>query len=352
MNNELYFGALELLKKKIAIPSYSGDEKSASDLIENYLNAAGIATFRIANNVCAYSRNNKEGRKLLMLNSHLDTVKATQAYTFNPFEAIEKDEKIFGLGSNDAGASLVSLIQSFIYLSTIELPYNLLLALSCEEEISGAKGMQLIVNTIQNIDCAIIGEPTEMKAAIGERGLIVVDGTACGIVGHAAREEGLNALYVAIEDINFIRNYEFEKTSPLMGEIKKTVTMINGGYQHNIIPDSCKFVIDIRPNECYTNDEIVNLLQSGVKSELYARSLEHKCSFTPENHPLILCAKALKVETYISPTTSDWIRLKIPAVKMGPGSSSRSHSADEFVYIDEIKQGIKGYVDFLLNLQL
>jgi acetylornithine deacetylase len=343
----LYRDAVALLKGKIAIPAYSGEEKAAANYLAAHLETAGVATFRIGNNVCAYSKQNKNGQKLLMLNSHIDTVKAAKGYTLNPFEPVEKDGKLFGLGSNDAGASLVSLVETFIYLNVVELPFNLLLALSCEEENSGANGMKSIIQEIKNIDCAIVGEPTAMKAATGERGLLVIDGTAHGTVGHAARDEGVNAIYSAIEDITYIKNYPFGKVSPLMGAVKKNVTMVNGGYQHNVVPDVCTFVVDIRPNECYTNREILEQLQAGVKSELLARSLTNKCSFTPAGHPLLQCAEQLGIETYISPTTSDWVRLNIPAIKMGPGESSRSHSADEFVYVREIKEGIKGYINFV-----
>jgi len=351
MNIEtLYHQAVRLLKEKIAIPSLSGNEQIASAYLSDYLTSAGIAHFRIGNNVCAYSPRNKDGQKLLMLNSHIDTVKPANAYTRNPFEAAEIDGKLFGLGSNDAGASLVSLIQSFIFLCTVNLPFNLLLVLSCEEEISATNGMKLIVQEIKNIDCAIVGEPTEMHAAIGERGLLVLDGTAPGVTGHAAREEGVNAIYTAIEDIAYIRNYPFTRVSPLMGAVKKTITIINGGNQHNVVPDICTFTVDIRPNECYTNSEIVELLQAGVKSRLQPRSLDYKCSFTPEQHPLLRCAQRLAVETYISPTTSDWGRLKVPAIKMGPGKSARSHTADEYVFLHEIKDGIEKYIRFVETL--
>jgi acetylornithine deacetylase len=348
----LYRYAVRLLKGKIAIPASSGSEKAAADYLEAQLAAAGIAPFRIGNNICAYSQKNKEGQKMLLLNSHIDTVKAAAGYTLNPFEPLEKDGKLFGLGSNDAGASLVALIAGFSYLNTVELPFNLLLVLSCEEENSGANGIKTVTHELKNIDCAIVGEPTGMQAAIAERGLLVIDGTARGVAGHAARNEGVNAIYRAIEDIAVIKNYPFNRLSPLMGAVTKNVTMINAGSQHNVVPDTCTFVADIRPNECYANSEILALLQAAVKSELRARSLHHKCSFTPAGHPLLQCADKLGIPTYVSPTTSDWVRLDVPAIKMGPGESARSHSADEFVYLDEIKNGINGYIHFITNTKL
>jgi acetylornithine deacetylase len=344
--------AVALLKGKIAIPACSGSEKAAADYLEARLAEAGTAPFRIGNNVCARSEKHCDGKKTLLLNSHIDTVKAAEGYTMNPFEPVEKDGKLFGLGSNDAGASLAALVEAFIHFSTATLPFNLLLVLSCEEETSGAAGIPAVTREIKNIDAAIVGEPTLMKAATGERGLLVLDGTAHGATGHAARDEGVNAIYGALDDIMFIKSYRFDKVSPLMGAVKKSVTVIHGGSQHNVVPGACRFTVDIRPNECYTNLEILTLLQAGVKSELKARSLHNRCSFTPAGHPLRQCAERLAIPDYISPTTSDWMRLDVPAIKMGPGDSARSHSADEFVYLHEIREGINGYLNFISNLRL
>jgi acetylornithine deacetylase len=344
--------AIQLLKEKIAIPALSGEEKAAADYLETRLAGAGLAPFRTGHNVCAFSPKNREGQKLLMLNSHIDTVKPAAGYTFNPFEPFEKDGKLFGLGSNDAGASLAALVESFLHLCTVDLPFNLLLALSCEEEQSGANGIGLVTQQIPYINCAIIGEPTSMKVAVAERGLLVIDGTAHGVAGHAARDEGVNAVYAALDDIAIIRDYVFDKVSSLMGAVKKNVTVVSGGTQHNVVPAECRFVVDVRPNECYTNREILDALQAAVKSTLRARSLHHKCSFTPAGHPLWRCAERLGFDTYVSPTTSDWVRLDIPAVKLGPGASERSHSADEFVYLDEIRQGVKDYTRFITSLTL
>ncbi|MDR2358369.1 MAG: M20/M25/M40 family metallo-hydrolase [Prevotellaceae bacterium] len=352
IKSDLLSHAVALLKGKIAIPAYSGSEAAAAGYLAAQLSAVGVASFRIGNNVCAYSKKNSKGKKTLLLNSHIDTVKAADGYMMNPFKPVQKDGKLFGLGSNDAGASLVALTESFIYFNTVELPFNLLLVLSCEEENSGTAGIRMVTQELKDIDCAIVGEPTLMQAAIGERGLLVLDGTAYGMQGHAARDEGVNAIYDALDDITYIRNVTFDKVSPLMGAVKKSITMINGGYQHNVVPDVCRFVVDVRPNECYTNREILEYLQAGVKSELKARSLDNRCSFTPAGHPLLQSIERLAIPTYISPTTSDWMRLDVPAIKMGPGDSARSHTADEFVYLHEIAEGIDGYIKFISNLQI
>ena len=348
----LYRDAVALLKGKIAIPALSGMETAAADYLWAQLASFGLSPFRTGNNIGALSPRNRDGRPTLMLNSHIDTVKAAAGYTRDPFEPQECDGKLYGLGSNDAGASLVAMIACFRYLSAVDLPFNLLLALSCEEENSGAGGLTAALREWPAADCAIVGEPTGMKAAVGERGLLVIDGVAQGVTGHAARDEGTNALYVALQDVDYIRRYPFTRTSPLMGATKATVTMIHAGYQHNVVPDRCTFVVDVRPNECYTNHEILTLLQAGVQSELRARSLAHRCSFTPEGHPLKRCAERLGLDLYISPTTSDWVRLHRPAIKMGPGDPARSHSADEFVYLHEIEAGVDGYIRFITHLQL
>ena len=283
-----------------------------------------------------------------MLNSHLDTVRPNTGYTFDPFHPPVSETRVNGLGSNDAGASVVAMIQTFLHFHEKELPFNLLLALSAEEENSGPDGMRLLWEKLSNeVNMAIIGEPTGMKAAIAERGLLVIDGEATGVSGHAARDEGVNALYIALEDIAALRSVKFDKVSPTMGEVKLTVTQINAGTQHNVVPDTCRFVVDIRPTEQYSNPEIMKILQPKVKSVLTARSLTNRSSATPGGHPLLLHAKRLGIETYTSPTTSDWMRVTCPAIKMGPGESERSHRPDEFVLIDELKQGIEGYIRFI-----
>ncbi len=342
--------AVKMLRELIKIPALSTQEYMRSDFISKYLQDRGIVHTRLKNNIIAYSKYFDPAKKVLMINSHIDTVKPVDSYTFDPYNPPYSETHVYGLGSNDAGASLVSLIHTFLYLYDKKLSYNIMLALSCEEEISGPNGMDLIVEEIKNIDMAIIGEPTGMKAAIAERGLLVLDGIAYGKSGHAARNEGINALYIAIEDITTLRNFKFEKISPLMGEVKLSVTQISAGSQHNVVPEICKFVADIRPTEQYTNSEILELLQSKVKSELKARSLTNRSSATPAGSPLLQAAINLGIEQYTSPTTSDWMRITIPGIKMGPGESARSHRADEYILVDEVKDAVRGYIRYIQNL--
>ncbi|MGI6074408.1 MAG: M20/M25/M40 family metallo-hydrolase, partial [Fermentimonas sp.] len=251
----------------------------------------------------------------------------------------------------DAGGSVVSMIMAFLHFKNIELPINIILALSAEEENSGPNGMRALWVKIKNeVDMAIVGEPTGMKASIGERGLLVIDGVAEGVSGHAARDEGVNALYIALDDIAKLRKVDFDKVSPTMGKIKLTVTQIEAGSQHNVVPDLCKFVVDIRPTELYTNQEIMDLLQPIVRSKLKARSLTNHSSTTPMDHELYKCVEIMGIEMYTSPTTSDWMRISCPAIKMGPGESSRSHQADEYILMDELEMGISGYINFISHL--
>ena len=287
-----------------------------------------------------------------MLNSHIDTVRPASGYRFNPLSPPQSNTHIYGLGSNDAGASVVSMLMTFLHFYEKTIPFNLLLALTAEEENSGPNGMRLLWPQIQDeVEMAIIGEPTGMKAAIAERGLLVIDAEAKGVSGHAAREEGVNALYIALEDIMTLRSTEFDKISPAMGRVKLTVTQIEAGTQHNVVPDHCRFVVDIRPTEQYQNTEIMEILQAKVKSRLKARSLTNRSSATPANHPLLQSVHMLNLESYTSPTSSDWMRISCPALKMGPGESSRSHQSDEFVLIKELNQGINGYIAYLEQLE-
>lgn len=357
--------AVSLLKGIISIPSYSFDEEKVADYLFDYLQNKSQAfndTFkvlRIKNNLVAYPRFFDKQKETLMLNAHIDTVRPAESYTTDPFGGMRKNGAIYGLGSNDDGGSVVSLLQTFLhFIKNAEkenaINLNIILVLSAEEERSGAGGMSLVMQELPDIgiipNFAIIGEPTGMKAAVAERGLLVLDGLATGMSGHAARNEGINALYIAIDDIQKLRNYKFKKQSPVMGEIKLTVTQINAGTAHNVIPDKCSFVTDIRPTEQYTNTEIWELLQKEVQSELKPRNLTNRTSATPARHLLMQAIKKIGIETYISPTTSDWMRLEIPAVKMGPGQSERSHKADEFIYIDEIRKGIASYIQFIHTL--
>ena len=343
--------AIELLRKFVTIKSFSGEENDRVDFLLQYFNEREIPVQRFANNIVFRQSWHDNSKPTLMLNSHLDTVMPASGYTFDPFKPKHSDTYVYGLGSNDAGASVVSMIHTFLHFKEKPLPFNLLLALSAEEENSGPNGMRLLWEKLEmEVDMAIVGEPTGMQAAIAERGLLVIDGLAEGVSGHAARNEGVNALYIALEDIETLRTTNFDKVSPTMGEVKLTVTQIEAGTQHNVVPDRCKFVVDIRPTEQYNNSEIINILQPKVKSRLTARSLTNRSSAIPQNHLLFKCAEKLGIETYTSPTTSDWMRISCPAVKMGPGQSSRSHQADEYVLIEEIEQGISGYIKFISQL--
>lgn len=351
MNSEYKVSPADLLRKLISIQSFSGEEYDRCEFLTRFFNGRDIISERLGNNLIVRNRHYSRSLPTLMLNSHLDTVRPAAGYTIDPLNPPASDTHIYGLGSNDAGASVISLMLTFLHFYDKPLPFNLLLVLSSEEENSGAEGMRLLWQQLsEEVEMAIIGEPTGMRAAIAERGLLVIDGEAKGVSGHAARNEGVNALYIALEDIATLRSVSFDRISPTMGEVKLTVTQINGGTQHNVVPDRCSFVVDIRPTEQYNNREIMDILQPKVKSELKARSLTNKSSATPTDHRLIHCVRQMGIETYTSPTTSDWMRITCPALKMGPGESARSHQADEFVLIEELEQGINGYIAFITQL--
>lgn len=358
------YSAVELLKGMLAIPALSFQEEEKSLFLYGKLQEraeeansktgkGNIVVERFFNNIILYTDNFSSGKPVLMLNSHIDTVAPAPAYSFDPYSPFEKDGTVYGLGSNDDGASVVSQIETFFHLAGDDtLAVNLMLVLSAEEERSGSNGMAKFVEEYPlKPDFAIIGEPTGMQAAIAERGLLVLDGTATGVSGHAARNEGVNALYIALDDINTLRNYRFEKHSPLMGDVKLTVTQLNCGSAHNVVPGEASFVVDIRPTEQYTNSEILELLQKEVKSILKARNLKNCSSATPQSHPLMDTIKELGIPVQISATTSDWMKIHCPAIKMGPGDSSRSHKADEFIKIAEIQDAIEGYINFIKNIK-
>ena len=344
--------SIALLDKLIATPSVSRDESGTADIIEAFLKVHVKGEVkRIYNNVYVRSPHWSDARPTLLMNSHHDTVKPSASYTRNPYEPAHEEGRIYGLGSNDAGASAVSLIAAYRYLEERELPYNMLLAISAEEEVMGEHGMRGLLPELGKIDMALVGEPTGMHAAVGERGLVVMDCTAHGVRGHAARNEGVNAIDVAIRDIERIRNYQFERTSPLLGNIKMTVTQINAGTQHNVIPDECRFVIDIRTTDAYTNEETAQLVQQLLESDAQPRSTRVHASAIYSEHPLVQAATAIGRDTFVSPTTSDMALMHgIPSLKMGVGQSARSHGADEFVLESEIEEGIQLYIGFLEKL--
>ena len=346
--------AIALLDKLIATPSISREESATADILEAFLREKGVEVQRIHNNVWALCKHFDATKPTLLLNSHHDTVKPSSAYTKEPYVPLHADGKIYGLGSNDAGASLVSLATIFCNNYDAPLSYNLVLALTAEEEVMGEKGMRAMLPELERagirIDMALVGEPTGMKAAVGERGLLVFDATAHGVRGHAARNEGENALYKAIADIERLRNYRFERRSELLGDINVAVTMISAGTQHNVVPDECKFVVDVRTTDAYTNEETVELLQKVVECDLKPRSTRVRASAIGEEHPLVKAAAAIGRERFVSPTTSDMALMPFPSLKMGVGESARSHSADEFVMENEIVEGIALYQNMINEL--
>lgn len=347
--------AFDLLDRLIATPSISRDESATADIIENHLISNGVDAKRLKNNIWAVSDNYDSSRPTLLLNSHHDTVKPVAGYTRNPFTPSHSDGRIFGLGSNDAGGSVVSLIESFIRLHKTPLSVNLVLAITAEEEVSGRNGIELLLSYFKDnalkIDMAIVGEPTCLNAAVAERGLMVVDCVSEGISGHAARNEGINAIYKAIDDIERLRNFKFDRTSSTLGDIKISVTQIEAGTQHNVVPDKCSFVADIRTTDAYTNEEIISILKKDIQSGLTPRSTRLNASVIDLNHPLVKAAVDLGATTFVSPTLSDRALMHgIPALKIGPGDSARSHTADEYIFENEIEQAIAFYQQLILSL--
>ena len=306
-----------------------------------------MQTGRKGNNVWCLSPGFSTGKPTLLLNSHIDTVKPVSGWTRPPFSPTIEDGKLYGLGSNDAGASLVSLMQVFLKLCQTTQAYHLIFLASCEEEVSGKNGIECVLPLLPPIDFAIVGEPTEMQPAIAEKGLMVLDVTAYGKSGHAAREEGVNAIYLAMADMAWFRDYRFEKVSPFLGPVKMSVTMVSAGTQHNVVPDKCSFVVDIRSNECYTNQELYGIICQHVSSEVKARSFRLGSSHVEASHPLVQRMVALGRMPFGSPTLSDQALMAFPSLKIGPGKSSRSHSANEFICISEIEEAIDLYLQIL-----
>ena len=341
--------AIALLKQLISIPSFSKEEDNTADLIEQFLEKKGVKTRVHLNNIWASNKFFDDNKPTILLNSHHDTVKPNKGYTLDPFTPIEKDGKLFGLGSNNAGGALVSLIATFLfYYSKSDLRYNLILAATAEEEISGNDGVESLLPHLGKIDCAIVGEPTEMQMAVAEKGLMVLDCVAAGKAGHAAREEGDNSIYNALKDIEWLERYRFSKVSSLLGPVKMSVTVIETENKaHNVVPSQCKFVVDTRVNELYTFEEILETIRENMKSDIRPRSTRLRPSSIALDHPLVTAGLALGRSYYGSPTTSDKALMFFPSLKMGPGDSARSHIADEYIYIDEIKEGIELYIQLL-----
>ena len=343
--------ATDLLQQLISVPSFSKEEDKTAGLIYGFLNYHHIQAKRKGNNVWAINQHFDEAKPTLLLNSHHDTVKPNSAYTRNPLLPTVEDGKLYGLGSNDAGGPLVSLITTFFYLYLRDdLKYNLVLAATAEEEISGTGGIELIWNELPKIDCAIVGEPTLMDMAVAEKGLMVLDGVAYGKAGHAAREEGVNAIYESLKDIEWFRSYEFPKVSESLGKVKMSVTVIQAGQAHNQVPSECHFTVDVRATDAYTLEEILETIKKNVRCEVTPRSLRLRPSGIPNEHSLYKAGEKLGIRMYGSPTTSDQALIPVPSIKLGPGDSARSHSADEFIYLHEIEDGINGYIKLIESL--
>ncbi|MEN2282051.1 M20 family metallo-hydrolase [Algoriphagus sp. SE2] len=343
----LYEDAIQLLKQLISIQSFSKEEDQTAALLEEFFKTRSISFQRSGNNIWAFANDYNPEKPTIWLNSHQDTVKPNSGYSLDPFSPIEKDGKLFGLGSNDAGGPLVSLIAAFCYFFEKELPFNLILIASAEEEISGPQGIASVISKIPACDLAIVGEPTLMDLAVAEKGLMVIDAKMKGKAGHAAREEGVNALYLALDDLEKIRNFIFKKESAFLGKTKVSATVIHAGKQHNVVPDLCEFTLDVRVTDAYTLEEALDELKKNLKSELYPRSVRLQSSSIPESHFIWKIAEKLGLKTYGSPTLSDQALIPFPSVKIGPGDSARSHTANEFIYLNEIQNGITGYIAIL-----
>jgi len=341
--------AISLLKQLIATPSFSKEEDKTADILRSFLEKHGVPVKNVQHNVYARNAHYDDSKPTILLNSHHDTVKPNKNYTLDPFTPVEKDGKLFGLGSNDAGGPLVSLIATFLYYyNRTGLKYNLVLAASAEEEISGKDGIDLVLPHIGKIDCAIVGEPTQMQMAVAERGLMVLDCVAHGKAGHAARNEGENSIYKAIKDIEWFQSYQFPKVSDLLGPVKMSVTVIEtDNKQHNVVPAHTKFVVDTRVNELYTFEDILEVIHKSVQCEVTPRSTRLRSTSIAIDHPLIQSGVTLGRTYYGSPTTSDKALMPFQALKMGPGDSARSHTADEFIYVNEVVEGIELYVRLL-----
>jgi len=351
--DDLYSDAINVLKELIAIPSFSKEENKTADCLESFLLQKNIKPNRYLNNVWAANKYFDKNKTTLLLNSHHDTVKPNTGYTLNPFEPVEKEGKLFGLGSNDAGGPLVSLMATFVHFYEAELPFNIIFAATAEEEISGKNGVEILLKELPKIDCGIVGEPTLLNMAVAEKGLLVLDCVAHGKAGHAARNEGVNALYIAMKDINWLSNYQFPKKSDLLGPVHLAVTSVyTENKTHNIVPSQCSFLVDVRVNELYSFEEIISVIKENIQSEIRPRSIRLKSSFIPENHPLVKAGNKMGISSYGSPTCSDMALMGFPSLKIGPGDSARSHSADEFIFVNEIKEGIKTYIELIKNYEL
>ena len=350
---KLHSDAFRLLQNMIGIPSLSRDEDAVATFLENQLKEWNLVPSRKGNNLWLKTRNWQDGRPVVLFNSHIDTVKPANGWSNDPFKPVVQDGKLTGLGSNDAGASVVAQLAAFRYFNELpELPFNLIWSATAEEEISGTNGVASILNELGPIDLGLVGEPTGMNLAVAEKGLLVIDAEAVGKTGHAARNEGVNAIYKALDDIQRLLEFQFPEESPVLGPVKLTVTQIEAGHQHNVVPDSCKFVIDVRTNECYSNEDVFDTISNLLESDVKARSYRLNSSGIPLDHPLVKRGIDMGLQTYGSPTTSDQAVIPYTTVKVGPGDSARSHTPDEYILEDEIRNGVDIYIRLLENLPL
>ena len=340
--------AIDLLQQLISIQSFSKEENGTADAIGQFLNSKNIDFQRKGNNIWAFNKHFNPAKPTILLNSHHDTVKPNPGWTKDPFKPEIQDGKLYGLGSNDAGGCLVTLIATFRYFyEKADMPFNFIVAATAEEENSGFYGIESILEDLGAIDLAIVGEPTKMQMAIAERGLLVLDCVSYGKTGHAAREEGENAIYKALSDIEWFRDYKFEKVSQFLGPVKMTVTVIKAGEQHNVVPSECHFVVDIRLTDQYTHQEVIDIIKQHAQSEIKPRSTRLKPSFISAEHPIVKAGLVMGLTTYGSPTSSDQSVIPYTSIKIGPGDSARSHTADEFIYLKEIEDGVGKCVEIL-----
>lgn len=344
---ELFEEAVALLQSLIAIPSYSREEARATDVMQQRIMAYGLNCHREGNNLYVLDPHWKANAPTLLLNAHIDTVKPVSSWTKSPFSPLVEGDRLYGLGANDCGGGLCTLLQVFRWLTQKPQSYNLVYAVSAEEEVSGSEGFSRLLPVLPKVDVAIVGEPTGMQPAIAEKGLMVLDVVAKGKSGHAAREEGVNAIYEVLDDLLWLRDYRFQKVSDFLGPTKMTVTVIHAGTQHNVVPDECKLLVDVRTNECYTNQEVFHIISQHLKSQVMAHSFRLNSSKIDLGHPLVSRCRAMGMTPFGSPTLSDQALMPFPSLKLGPGASSRSHSADEFIGLSEMKDAIQKYVQLL-----
>ena len=344
--------AIELLQRLIATPSVSRDEAAAADIIEAEFSRMGFAAKRVGNNVWAEAWEHDESKPTILLDAHIDTVKPNAQWSRDAFTPTIEGDKLYGLGSNDTGGSLVAMIAAFAQLSKTEQPYNLIMLASAEEEVTGAGGVRAVLPELGKVDFAIVGEPTGMNPAVAEKGLMVLDCTAYGVAGHAAREEGVNAIYKAMRDMEWFRTFRFERVSPMLGSVKMSITGVQAGTQHNVVPAECKFMVDVRVNECYQNEELLAEIRSNVECDVQPRSTHLNSSAIALDHPAVERLVAMGRKPFGSPTMSNQAVMPFTTLKLGPGDSARSHTADEYILLSEIAEAVEIYNKVLNKLEL